>query len=225
MTISAQSIADKAKTIQAVMNECDQQVTLVAVTKYVDADAIAMAVEAGITDVGENKPHDALAKMEILPKALLDKLTWHFIGHLQTNKVNKVVGNFALIHSVDSLRLAEKISQRAIDLEIKQEVLLQVNVAEEEAKHGFSVEEVESVFEKLVTLEGINILGLMTMAPFVEEDHVIDSTFKKLFLLREKLQRSNDVILPELSMGMSQDYVHALKNGATIVRVGSYLFS
>lgn len=199
-------------------------VRLIAVTKFASLDQIRDAYAAGIHDFGENKVQDALEKIEKLPEA-----TWHFIGHLQSNKVNKVVGAFDWIHSVDSLELAEKISQRAQSLNIKQKILLQVNIAREDQKHGFLIENLIECLDKLISLPNCDVRGLMTIAPLQTNppqpgNMSPDMVFAQLRSLRDKISAERSIDLSEISMGMSQDFVHALQSGATMIRVGSYLF-
>lgn len=179
---------------------------LVAVTKGHELSACMPLYEAGIKTFGENRVQDALPKMESAPK----DISWHFIGTLQKNKVNKVVGKFDLIHSVDSFDLAEKISKTG-----PQKILLQVNVRH---RHGFSPEDLRECFSDLLKLPNLSIEGLMTMAPDTDDKTLIRSTFRELRLLRDELG------LKELSMGMSQDWQIALDEGATLLRIGSKLF-
>jgi len=201
------------------------QVRLIAVTKFASLDQIREAYDAGIHDFGENKVQDALEKIEAL-QVELPHATWHFIGHLQSNKVNKVVGNFDWIHSVDSFDLAEKISSRAQALNIKQKILLQVNIAREEQKHGFTIENLIECFDELTRLPNCDVRGLMTIAPLssLPGNMPPDMVFAGLRSLRDKISSDRSIDLLELSMGMSQDFKHALQSGATMLRVGSYLF-
>ncbi len=201
-----------------------RSVTLVAVTKYTTLEKMEEAYAAGIRHFGEARVLDALKKKQELPEGLVSDIQWHLIGHLQTNKVNKTVGEFALIHSVDSLRLAQKISEANEEMGQVQSVLLQVNVAGEAQKYGFSPQELETAFQALVGLKGIEIRGLMAMAPHTEDTLLIQSVFGNLKKLRERLRGSYGLQLPELSMGMTHDYLHALELGATMIRIGSFLF-
>lgn len=207
------------------------EVTLVAASKYVDAQGILNAMAAGGTDFGENKVLDALGKQEqiqalkVPDMAGMAEPTWHFIGHLQSNKLNKCLGRFSLIHSVDRMDLLEKLSQRCEAKTMIQPVLLQVNVAEEESKSGFLVSKMSKAMATAVELPGVSVKGLMTMAPLGATSSELDRCFGGLAKLRDRLQAEYAVDLPHLSMGMSQDYGHALQSGATILRIGSQIFN
>ena len=189
---------------------------LIAVSKYVSIDKIKEAYEAGIRDFAESKANDALEKIEILPK----DIRWHFIGHLQTNKVKKVTGNFELIHSVDSYRLAF-----AKNHDLVQNVLLQVNLAQEEQKSGFSKQELEEDFAQIITLDNIHVEGLMMMAPYTDDKVYLGRLFEDMSNLKKDLSSKHSYELKELSMGMSNDYPLAVKAGATMIRIGSKIFN
>lgn len=194
---------------------------LIAVSKYVSIDKIKEAYEAGIRDFAESKANDALEKIEILPK----DIRWHFIGHLQTNKVKKVTGNFELIHSVDSYRLASSISAFAKNHDLVQNVLLQVNLAQEEQKSGFSKQELEEDFAQIITLDNIHVEGLMMMAPYTDDKTYLSRLFEDMSNLKKELSSKHSYELKELSMGMSNDYPLAVKAGATMIRIGSKIFN
>lgn len=194
---------------------------LIAVSKYVSIDKIKEAYEAGIRDFAESKANDALEKIEILPK----DIRWHFIGHLQTNKVKKVTGNFELIHSVDSYRLASSISAFAKNHDLVQNVLLQVNLAQEEQKSGFSKQELEEDFAQIITLDNIHVEGLMMMAPYTDDKVYLGRLFEDMSNLKKELSSKHSYELKELSMGMSNDYSLAVKAGATMIRIGSKIFN
>lgn len=215
ITAQCQKILDQLK---------DAPVTVVAATKYADIAQLEEAYQAGIRHFGENRVQDFLQKSANLPQYISDEVTWHFIGHLQTNKVNKIVGQVALIHAVDSMHLATAISQRAVHLSTIQSVLLQVNISGEESKHGFTSEEIHKSIQHLLDLPGLSIKGLMTMAPHTSDPGVVIPVFEGLKTLRDDLKAAYSIPLPELSMGMSHDYVHAMKSGATIIRLGNILF-
>ena len=194
---------------------------LIAVSKYVSIDKIKEAYEAGIRDFAESKANDALEKIEIFPK----DIRWHFIGHLQTNKVKKVTGNFELIHSVDSYRLASSISAFAKNHDLVQNVLLQVNLAQEEQKSGFSKQELEENFAQIITLDNIHVEGLMMMAPYTDDKAYLGRLFEDMSNLKKELSSKHSYELKELSMGMSNDYPLAVKAGATMIRIGSKIFN
>ena len=155
-----------------------------------------------------------------------EDINWHLIGHLQTNKVNKIVGEVSLIHSVDSLKILKKINSRAKSLSIVQDCLIQVNISKEETKSGFFVDEIDKVIEEASKLDNINIKGLMTMAPNTEDENLIRNCFRELKKIFEKLSNLsyNNIEMKYLSMGMTHDYKIALEEGANIIRVGSKIF-
>lgn len=195
-------------------------VRIVAVTKTVGIEDIRQAVEAGLTDFGENRVQEFLGKYGLFPH-----VRWHFIGSLQTNKVKDVVGKAWLIHSVDSVRLASEISRRASEAGVVQAVLLQVNVSGETSKHGFAPDEVREALIEASGMEGIEVRGLMTMAPIGRPEDA-RWVFRDLRELRDSLREMplNSVELDELSMGMSNDFRVAVEEGSTLVRVGRALF-
>lgn len=199
-----------------------KEVCLVAVSKTKPISLIEEAIEAGQDIFGENKVQEMCDKMEVLP----DHIKWHMIGHLQRNKVKYIAGKVELIHSVDSIRLAKQISDEAQKQSIEIPVLLEVNVAREESKFGFFVEETEEACREISKLPGIRVKGLMTSAPFVENAEDNRKYFKKLYELAVDIQSKNidNISMRELSMGMTGDYVVAVEEGATIVRVGTGIF-
>jgi pyridoxal phosphate enzyme (YggS family) len=199
-----------------------ERVTLVTVTKTVDIAKIQEALNVGITHIGENRLQEAEPKI----KALKDRsdITWHMIGHLQTNKAKRAIELFQIIHSVDSLRLAKEINKRALQYEKVMDVLLEVNVSGESSKYGLSVEELIPVVQEATLFEGISVKGLMTMAPFVADPEETRPYFRKLreafMLLKEKgIGR-----MEYLSMGMTNDFEVAIEEGANIVRIGTAIF-
>lgn len=215
-------IADNINNIKSELK--NYQGRLIAVSKYVTAQEMIDAYNAGIKDFAESKAIDALEKINTLPREMKKDCTWHFIGHLQSNKVKKVVGNFEFIHSVDSLKLAKAVSDFAKEKELTQKILLQVNISDEETKFGFSSEELLQAFPEIIKLENIRIEGLMTMAPFTSGDAYLASLFRQVKELKEKLECNFGLSLKELSMGMSNDYLIAAKEGSTMVRVGTKIF-
>ena len=196
---------------------------IIAVTKYFGADKLIEAYDAGLRDFAENRVQDALEKFGGLPEEIKKNSTFHLIGHLQTNKVKKAVGNFDLIQSVDSLRLAKMISEAAQQKGIVQKILLQVNNANEEGKTGFSKEELKKDFKEIISLDGIEVKGLMNIAPITTEVE-LQRLFSDMASLKKELEEENGYGLSELSMGMSNDYKIAVHNGSTMIRVGRKLF-
>lgn len=199
-----------------------KDVRLVAVSKTKPISLIEEAIKAGQDTFGENKVQEMCDKMEVLP----DNIKWHMIGHLQRNKVKYIAGKVELIHSVDSIRLAKQISDEAQKQSIEIPVLLEVNVAREESKFGFFTEETEDACREISKMLGIRVKGLMTSAPFVENAEDNRKYFKKLYELAVDIQSKNidNISMRELSMGMTGDYVVAVEEGATIVRVGTGIF-
>ncbi|MBL7661285.1 YggS family pyridoxal phosphate-dependent enzyme [bacterium] len=194
-------------------------VKLVAVSKKKSLELIQEAFAAGQRIFGENYVQEALEKKVIVPAA-----EFHLIGPLQSNKVKKVVGNFSLIHSVHKLDLAHEISKAAASRGITQAILLQVNVAGDENKSGLDQAEVFAVVEQVVKLKNIKLLGLMTIGREGAEREERRAEFRRLRDLRVAIEQQNSITLPELSMGMSDDFEIAIEQGATIVRVGSLIF-
>jgi hypothetical protein len=199
-------------------------VTLVAVTKGFGIEAVAAAVAAGVTDIGENRVQEALEKMDAAAArggGLAP--SWHLIGHLQRNKARFVPGRFALVHSVDSLELVAELDRRAEQAGARVRVLLQVNVAGEAQKSGCAPAAAPAVARAAARCEGLALDGLMTLAPFTDDEAVQRRTFAALRALRERLQEEG-LWLPTLSMGMSGDYASAVAEGATLIRLGTALF-
>ena len=195
-------------------------VTIVAVTKGFGLDAVEAALAAGLADVGENRVQEALEKLDT-PTGR--RATWHLVGHLQRNKAKLVVGRFALIHSVDSAELAEELEKRAETHDAKQRVLLQVNVAGEAQKSGCAPADASVVAHRVAEHPHLALEGLMTIAPFTDDQDVQRRTFRGLRVLRDALQEEG-LWLPTLSMGMSADYGVAVEEGATVIRLGTVLF-
>ncbi len=197
-----------------------EEVTLVAISKTHPAEMIREAVEAGQELFGESRVQEALIKIPSLP----GRLRWHFIGHLQSNKVRKVIPSFELIHGVDSTALARDIDRIAAEMGLHPRVLLEVNVSGEGSKHGFSPEELEASLDELLVLPRVQIEGFMTMAPLAPEAEASRPYFAALRTLRDRLAEKTGIPLDTLSMGMSGDYEVAVEEGATLVRVGSAIF-
>lgn len=198
---------------------------IIAVTKYFDGQAIVYAYNAGLRDFAEARVNDAIEKIAALPVGVRENSTFHFIGHLQTNKVAKVVKYFDYIHSVDSLHLAEKISLEAAKLGKIQKIFLEVNFAEEEQKFGFSKLGLEAQFEQIMKLENLDIQGLMSMSPLGAEEKFLSELFSEVKGVQESLAKKYGLQMKETSMGMSQDYMVAVKCGATKLRIGRKLFT
>ena len=196
-----------------------QTVRIIAVTKTHGPDAVEAAFNAGLQDVGENRVQEALGKMA----AVSSPVHWHLIVHLQRNKVKSANG-FHLIHSIDSLRLAEAVDRQAREAAHRQPVLVQVNVVGEESKSGFSPAEVAEAAPKMRDMEGLDIRGVMTMAPLGASPNILRRVFSGCRSARDGLQRQGLVNARELSMGMSEDFEIAVEEGATMIRLGTILF-
>ncbi|PYP05561.1 MAG: YggS family pyridoxal phosphate-dependent enzyme [Gemmatimonadetes bacterium] len=198
-------------------------VTIVAVTKGFGLEAVEAALAAGLADVGENRVQEALEKLDT-PVGRQAK--WHLVGHLQRNKAKHVAGRFALIHSVDSAELAEELDKRAgggAAHGAKQRVLLQVNVAGETQKSGCAPADAPALAHRVAAQPHLALEGLMTIAPFTDDQDVQRRTFRGLRVLRDALQEEG-LWLPTLSMGMSADYGIAVEEGTTVIRLGTVLF-
>lgn len=195
-------------------------VTILAATKGRSVKEISQAVAAGISVIGENQVQELLNKLPDLPK----KIRIDFIGHLQTNKVKDVIKHCFLIHSVDSLRLAQAIDKQTKKIGKIQNILLEINISGEKIKYGFKKEEIINLFPQLLELKNFKIMGLMTIAPYFKESEKSRPFFQNLRQLKKELESKFNVSLPELSMGMSNDYQIAITEGATIVRLGRIIF-
>lgn len=199
-----------------------EDVRLIAVSKTKPVEALKEAYEAGCRDFGENKVQELTEKYEELPK----DIRWHMIGHLQRNKVKYLVGRVYMIHSVDSVKLAEEISREAVKKNVTVPILVEVNVAGEESKFGTSVREAEMLVREIAALPGISVRGLMTIAPYVEKAEDNRQYFVNLRQLSVDIRKKNidNVCMDVLSMGMTGDYTVAVEEGATYVRVGTGIF-
>lgn len=198
---------------------------IIAVTKYFDECKIIEAYNAGLRDFGESRVLQAIDKISKLPEDVRKNSKFHFIGHLQTNKVKKVIGVFNYIHSVDSLKLAQEISKEAQVLNLKQKILLQVNNANEEQKFGFSKSQIFQDFAQIKKLDGVEVVGLMNMAPFGLGEDELNRLFSEVRDIKDGLETEFNCKIKELSMGMSGDYKEAVVAGATMIRIGRKLFS
>lgn len=223
------SVAENLKTIrERVDAACEragrrpEEVALIAVSKTKPLSMLQEAYEAGARDFGENKVQEILEKYPEMP----EDARFHMIGHLQTNKVKQVVGKAVLIHSVDSLHLAEKIEQEAAKRDLTADILLEVNVAREESKFGLMLEEVIPLLEEVKNLPHVRVRGLMTIAPNVENPEENRKHFKKLYQLYVDIKSKNidNGTMTALSMGMTGDFEVAVEEGATMIRVGTGIF-
>lgn len=204
----------------------NNNVKVVCASKYTDGEGLINLINAGILTIGENRVQAMKEKKEFLDeKKLSNKLSWHYIGTLQKNKIKYIIDYIDLIQSVHEYSLLEELNKKALQNNRVVNVLLEVNISGEESKHGFKKEELLNFSDKLF-FSNLNIIGLMTMAPNTEEDSIIRNTFKGLRELKDELNHKIfKGSLTELSMGMSNDYKIALEEGATIIRIGSKLFN
>lgn len=220
-----ENVAEVEARIQAACKRAGrrrEEVTLIAVSKTKPVRDIYEVMETGIKDFGENKVQEMCDKMEMIQQPL----NWHMIGHLQRNKVKYIVDKATLIHSVDSLRLAQQINQEAQKKSVESNILIEVNVAEEESKFGLSTAEVIQMVEEISKLPSVHIKGLMTVAPFTDNPEENRPYFRNLKQLAVDIAEKNidNVTMSVLSMGMTGDYEVAIEEGATMVRVGTGIF-
>lgn len=210
------------KQVEIARNKANRQdsVNIIAVTKYVDISTAEALVNTGIQHIAENRVDKFLEKYQALKDY---NLTWHLIGSLQRRKVKDVINLVDYFHALDSVKLAQEIQKRA---EHPIKCFLQVNISGEESKHGFSVDELDTVLADIVQLDKIKIVGLMTMAPFEASQEELQDIFSKTHQLQKQLENKQLKNMPfsELSMGMSRDFEVAIENGATYVRIGSSFF-
>ena len=220
-------VAENLEGVQAQIAEAARKsgrdmnsIELVAISKTHDADRVRQAVEAGQQLFGESKVQEARAKIPMLPSSL----RWHFVGHLQKNKIRHALPLFELFHGIDSLALAEDMNRIADEEGIHPRILLEVNVAGEGSKFGFKPETLRSEMESLLALPRLSLEGVMTIPPFAEEAESSRKYFVQLRELRDKLETEFSMKLPQLSMGMTNDFSIAVEEGATLVRVGTAIF-
>lgn len=215
------SIEESCKAAGRNLNE----ITLIGVSKVFPVECAEAAFCNGILNLGENKVQELVPKYERFQELGLNA-NWHLIGTLQKNKVKYIIGKTHLIHSVNTIELAEEISKRSLSNSLVSDILIQANVSGEESKHGFSNGEVEEAFERINALDGVRVRGIMTMAPIQQYEGEAAITFEKTKQLFDKLKSSSKDVTPfdVLSMGMSQDYKYAIKEGATHIRIGTAIF-
>ena len=212
----------KAKNL---LNVERNDITLVAVSKTKPVEEIKKKYNEGFINFGENRVNELVKKFNLLPK----DINWHMIGHLQTNKVKKIIPFISLIHSVDSLKLIDKIENESEKFDKKTNILLQVHIAKEKSKYGFNFEEVRDFFKNQLgeSYKNINIVGLMGMATFTNNKNQIRKEFKKLKILYDEIKsisKKNNQKIKILSMGMSGDYKIAIEEGSNMIRIGSLIF-
>ena len=210
-------MTDIQQNISSIRVHIPEGVTLICVSKFHSMEAIMQAYEAGERDFGESRVQELLPKYEALPK----DIRWHFIGHLQTNKVKQIVPFVHMIHSVDSVRLLETINHEAEKIQRRVKVLLEVHVAKEDTKSGFTPDEILSLNTQLSTLNYVDVCGLMGMATNTDDESEWRRCFREISSIASKLSTLNT---KQISMGMSDDYLVAIEEGSTMVRIGSNIF-
>lgn len=216
-------IRERIKKAAEKTDRAADSIRLIAVSKTMPAEVVQEAIEAGVTDLGENYIQEAREKINTLATA---DVNWHFIGHLQSNKAKYAVRLFDLIHSVDSLKLAQELNKYAQKIDKIQAVLVQVNVAKEKSKSGVHVENTLELLKNIAQLENIAVQGLMTMPPYFNAPEKVRPFFAALRRLRDQINAAGlpNIALDELSMGMTGDFEAAIEEGATMVRIGTAIF-
>ncbi len=197
-----------------IMNECSDECTLIAVSKTKSVSMIKEVYDCGVRDFGENKVQELLTKIGKLPS----DIRWHMIGHLQSNKVKDIIGKVYMIHSVDSLKLAHIIEKEALKKDTIVNILCEINIANEESKYGFKIDEIQYAINEIRKLKNIKLLGLMCVAPYQDNPEDNRVYFKEMKALKDKYN------LDILSMGMSNDYKIAISEGSNYIRVGTLIF-
>jgi len=222
------NISDNLKCVrQRIEEACERagrssdEITLLAVTKTVSTEKMAELESLGVSSFGENRVQELLNKYDAF-----DNISWHLIGHLQTNKVKSIVGKVDLIHSVESVRLAREIGKHSVNAGLVTDILIEVNVSGEESKYGISIDKIDEMLDECSRIEGIFVKGLMTMAPLGAETEEIREIFSSLYKKYVDIssKKYDNISMEYLSMGMSNDYEIAIEEGANIVRVGRGLF-
>lgn len=216
-------IRDRISAAAVSVGRSPEEITLMAVTKTVDPLFINHAIECGVDLIGENKVQEFLSKKPFLH---MENCRAHLIGHLQTNKVRQIVGEVSMIQSVDSLKLATEISKRSLAAGLVTECLVEVNIGGEENKTGLEFSQTEELLEKMASLEGIKVRGLMTVPPICEKEEELSQYFSKMHALfiDMKSKKLDNIDMTVLSMGMSGDYEAAVRHGSNLVRIGSAIF-
>ena len=216
-------VKDRIRRAAESCNRDTDSVKLVAVSKTIAAETVREAIEAGVTILGENYVQEARDKFKALVQY---PVSWHFIGHLQSNKAKYAVRLFDLIHSVDSIKLARELNKQAAKLEKIQQILVQVNISGEDTKSGISSDEAPRLIEEISQLKNLAVKGLMTMPPYFYQPEKVQPFFAALRELRDQIKEQSlpNVPLDELSMGMTGDFEVAIQEGATLVRIGTAIF-
>lgn len=218
------NVLDNVRTTAKKFRRDPDSIKIVAVSKSHPPELIELAIKAGINCFGENYVQELKDKYKYISDSGIQNPEWHFIGHLQSNKVKYIIPFVSLIHSVDSLNLAMEISKHAEKNNRNVDILLQVNTSGESSKFGCEPDDVSQLFDSVSQLKNLNILGLMTIGTFSDNEKIIRSEFKLLREIRDHINQSKGINLAHLSMGMSHDYLIAIEEGTTIVRIGTAIF-
>ncbi|RKD27854.1 hypothetical protein SAMN02745883_00233 [Caminicella sporogenes DSM 14501] len=219
------NIKENIKEVCYKINRNPEDIKIIAVTKTVDVDRIKFAIDCGVSSIGENKVQEILEKYDKIDKSI----EWHMIGHLQTNKVKYIIDKVDMIHSLDSIKLAKEIEKRAAKISREIDVLIQINVANEESKFGIHPDDVYEFIDEMVRFKYIKVKGLMTIAPYAENPEEVRKYFKEMKSIFEQVnmkycENYENIEMKYLSMGMTNDYLVAIEEGANIVRIGTGIF-
>ncbi len=222
IALNWQVVCDQVRDAALQAGRQAEEIRIVGVTKYVDAETTAALVRAGCFDLGENRPQVLWEKAD--SDEMDDSIRWHLIGHLQRNKVRRTLQYRPRIHSIDSPRLLPAVSEESLRLSITTEVLLEINISGDDTKTGMNANQIESLIDQGIP-QGVHLVGLMAMAGLGTDRGSAQQQFAAVRRFRDTLRQRTDLPLSELSMGMSKDFVEAIAEGATMVRIGSRLFS
>ncbi|MDR7869872.1 MAG: YggS family pyridoxal phosphate-dependent enzyme [Tissierellaceae bacterium] len=216
------NIREEIENVLIKTGRSSEDVTLIAVTKTVDVDTVNKAIELGITDIGENRVQELEKKID----GINGSVNCHLIGHLQTNKVRNIIDKVKLIHSLDRISLAKELDKRAKMNDLVIDTLVQVNVAEEDTKFGLEVSKVLPFIEEILKFDNIRIRGLMTIAPYTDDEILLREVFRTMYNLKEEIKNHNyeNLTIDYLSMGMTNDYKIAIEEGSNMIRVGTGIF-
>ncbi|MFB6345031.1 MAG: YggS family pyridoxal phosphate-dependent enzyme [bacterium] len=218
------SLVDSVQEAAVQADRDPENVKLIGVTKGFDAEIFRIASSLGLNAVGENRVKTAVRKKDAIPERLRESLQWHMIGHVQSNKVKHLLDEFDLIHSVDRQSLVNELDKRLTRQDLEQDVLVQVNTSGEDSKYGIQPDKAPGLLEDILEISPLNVRGLMTMAPLSDDSTRLREVFSNCRTLRNDLEDRFGVRLPELSMGMTNDYREAVLEGSTMLRVGRGIF-
>ncbi|HLR21345.1 MAG TPA: YggS family pyridoxal phosphate-dependent enzyme [Tissierellaceae bacterium] len=219
------NLEDIKNNIQKTLERCgrsSEKINLIGVTKTIDVETVKDSIDYGIKNIGENRVQELEKKIDEIGT----KVNYHMIGHLQTNKVRKIIDKVSLVHSLERMSLAKELNKRAKMNDLVIDTLLQVNISEEESKFGLRVSEVVPFIERILEFEHINIRGLMTIAPHTDDESIVRGVFRELYNLKEEIEKRNykDINMDYLSMGMTNDYKIAIEEGSNMLRIGTGIY-